>query len=701
MRRIQLILSFTLKELWLRYFEHDHDGTFARVLTDADIMTYPQDILNSPSCSEHHFRIPLINSDIHDIHSRPLSSNGVPRSPSPPIDFKALRHLVNKHLPKEPWPYDDQDDTVYSGSYNPDADVLESNIPKIYRKFHGSKGTQQDLNTPINASPLEHERSLFHTTFETALKPTSFRDEISHESPDKNDLGSLSPVDLALRDMKITHNDPDNLASYASESFVLGSDSTLGNNEPDIPLLSSSSFVHAPNVMPPGAAVQTESSQDAPQGVKMDDHAREITNFPRPIAFSESSHPNGRTSRRGLNLDNDLVFRRVSLSPPASGPSLLQLSLQHADSSNEDMEFAKYTRIGRNDHDHGFRVLLYYPGQVDPQTKALVSPIQVWVQPEASMEELIGYGVYSYVKKFGRAPTHPKEEKAEALISPRSWMLRMVENGIIDDDFPVIDYGLIVGHFGEHEFALCPVTSGSKQSDMLDSTIGVENVADVPKSLNTKPSAFMMLHIMVVPMANSQIQVQISPDATIGNVLEQVCHDCNLGPMDLYALLCQKTAEILSPNEVASKLECTSHNLVLVERTSLGRAFVPARDTHAQAVLEEPKYKTAMDMISSYKAYSVSRRHHIAMGRHERVISLDGEWLHIIRPAEKRVSHAKTTSYLLSSIIQCELNPRLPQVFRIVAHRVHTHDTKRYEFEAEDAVRAQEIVNEINQQRRQ
>jgi hypothetical protein len=36
-----------------------------------------------------------------------------------------------------------------------------------------------------------------------------------------------------------------------------------------------------------------------------------------------------------------------------------------------------------------------------------------------------------------------------------------------------------------------------------------------------------------------------------------------------------------------------------------------------------------------------------------------------------------------------------------VAHRVHTQDTKRYEFEAEDAVRAQEIVNEINQQRRQ
>ena len=699
MRRIQLILSFTLKELWLRYFEHDHDGTFARVLTDADIMTYPQDILNSPSCLDHNFRIPLINSDTQDIHSGSLSLNGLPRSPSPPINYKALRHVVNKHLPKESWPYDDQDDAVYSGSYDPDADLLESDIPKVYRKFYDSKDTQHGLDIPIYASPLKHERSMFRSAFETALKPTSFRNEISHKGPYKNDLGSPSRVNLALSDMAITHNDPNNLASYASESFVLGSDSTLGNNEPDFPLLNSSSLAHAS--MPLGTAVQAESRQDTPQNVKMDDHAREITYVPESIAFSESSHPNDRTHRRGLTLDNDLVFRRVSLSPPVSGPSLLQLSLQHADSSKEDMEFAKYIRIGRNDHDHGFRVLLYYPGQVDPQTKALVSPIQVWVQPESTMEELIGYGVYSFVRKFGRVPMHPKEDKAEALISPRSWMLRMVENGIIDDDFPVIDYGLIVGHFGEHEFALCPVTSGSKQSDTLESTYSIENVTHAPEFSNTKPRAFMMLHIMVVPMANSQIQVQISPDATISNVLEQVCHDCNLGPMDLYALLCQKTAEILSPNEVASKLECTSHNLVLVERTSLGRAFVTPRDSHAQAVLEEPKYKTAMDMISSYKAYSVSRRHHIAMGRHERVISLDGEWLHIIRPAEKRVSHAKTTSYLLTSIIQCELNPRLPHVFRLVAHRVHTQDTKRYEFEAEDAVRAQEIVNEINQQRRQ
>lgn len=30
------------------------------------------------------------------------------------------------------------------------------------------------------------------------------------------------------------------------------------------------------------------------------------------------------------------------------------------------------------------------------------------------------------------------------------------------------------------------------------------------------------------------------------------------------------------------------------------------------------------------QAYPVSRRHHIAVGRQDRVITLDGDWIHIV-----------------------------------------------------------------------
>jgi len=70
------------------------------------------------------------------------------------------------------------------------------------------------------------------------------------------------------------------------------------------------------------------------------------------------------------------------------------------------------------------------------------------------------------------------------------------------------------------------------------------------------------------------------------------------------------------------------------------------------------------------------------------------------RPAEKRISHAKSTSYHKSSILVCEQNLKVPTQFRLVAYREKTRDSKRYEFEAEDRDRAREIVFEINQLRR-
>ncbi|KAL4402263.1 hypothetical protein ACI68E_000024 [Malassezia pachydermatis] len=46
--------------------------------------------------------------------------------------------------------------------------------------------------------------------------------------------------------------------------------------------------------------------------------------------------------------------------------------------------------------------------------------------------------------------------------------------------------------------------------------------------------------------------------------------------------------------------------------------------------------------------------------------------------------------------MRCELNPRIPTQFRIVAYRERSRDTKRYEFETDDKDRAAEIVHEIN-----
>ena len=53
------------------------------------------------------------------------------------------------------------------------------------------------------------------------------------------------------------------------------------------------------------------------------------------------------------------------------------------------------------------------------------------------MEELIGFGLYTYIKKYGHRPIHPLyESQSNSVLEPRAWVLRMVEGGFVDEDYP-------------------------------------------------------------------------------------------------------------------------------------------------------------------------------------------------------------------------------------------------------------------------
>ncbi|PWN25603.1 hypothetical protein BDZ90DRAFT_234043 [Jaminaea rosea] len=80
------------------------------------------------------------------------------------------------------------------------------------------------------------------------------------------------------------------------------------------------------------------------------------------------------------------------------------------------------------------------------------------VRKDATMEELIGYGLYCYWEA-GWSPR--LEDKAstsggpqEIVLSTIGWVLRIVEDGEVDDDYPSLDRGLTVGRFGGDEFAI-------------------------------------------------------------------------------------------------------------------------------------------------------------------------------------------------------------------------------------------------------
>ena len=117
--------------------------------------------------------------------------------------------------------------------------------------------------------------------------------------------------------------------------------------------------------------------------------------------------------------------------------------------------------------------------------------------------------------------------------------------------------------------------------------------------------AMTVLPIMVVPTASGVQSVQVPINASANQVLEKVCNQCELGQASFYALLCRGADELVQPNQTVSQLQNVG-DLVLVERTSLRDAFFATPHTGSQPVVEQPKYKNAMDIISNYKVCCIN-----------------------------------------------------------------------------------------------
>nr|XP_019047069.1 hypothetical protein I302_03676 [Kwoniella bestiolae CBS 10118]OCF25999.1 hypothetical protein I302_03676 [Kwoniella bestiolae CBS 10118] len=93
------------------------------------------------------------------------------------------------------------------------------------------------------------------------------------------------------------------------------------------------------------------------------------------------------------------------------------------------------------------------------------------------------------------------------------------------------------------------------------------------------------------------------------------------------------------------------------------------------------------DFSQTYKKYTVQRK--IAIGRHERVLAIDGDYIHIM-PSESRAffDSMKTTSFHITLVASCKLTGRAGG-FKINVWREGAQ--KRYEFEAENQRQASEL----------
>ncbi|TGO41545.1 hypothetical protein BHYA_0020g00430 [Botrytis hyacinthi] len=399
--------------------------------------------------------------------------------------------------------------------------------------------------------------------------------------------------------------------------------------------------------------------------------------------------------------------------------------------------------------------------------------------------DLIGLSLWRYF-----------EEKLEPTIAPEKlnvnrWILRMVDDGEVDTDFPPLDRLKPVTSFtfannkaGPRarsnsktfdEFALVEATDEQfEENQRLTPQFKQEAVAsseteedftpiNTPKAntsfpLGTQPYQNPLLTTMTALRKNSTL----ADAPTIGTALTQPTsrgggtkkilsihiHSINATPGQMVALEVTTDtylADVLDTVCKKRQLDKAGHVLkltgsgtvVYLDRTvgSIGnsseldlyrRRFAtdgpltmtgsPSSSTPNSLMVDRPDPRKArkgtqmlvphplMESVkqdelgsANYRRYIVWRKQPMRfVGMNERVIAIDGEYLHILPASTGKTmfeGQGKTTTVHFSNVVGCKVTRRHPTNFKLVVYK--SREEKRYDFEAKSADEAAEIVYEI------
>ena len=438
-----------MQELRSSFLQHSNEPNTTHVLTDFDSRRITTGDRNVSLSVEKTAEPGEINHIINDCVS---VSRTAPCSPPPPIRHNAVRRIFHKYLPGENWPLDIRDASPQDASSSDLSDSPPSDdLPASYHVWAGKGNTAPQQREKRFPDVEANHGKLWRNSGMMSEKVSS--SELNHQPLEtfasllRTQLPSEHAASISMANIS-SPSDSDHLASYTSESFVLGSGSTLGNIDADINLFSSKSFPQISSGSPVMENTRNGTISSTPQashlGGLLDSKTNPVSGSNDLIekegllkSISESTDSFSREHQEQGSSNKNIMFGRTATIPSRSHQSLLRKYLKESDESVDVIQLARYARIGRIEPESKFCVDLYYLNQTNTKSNELVGPVQMCVQHTASMEELIGFGLYTYIKKHGHRPIHPLyESQSNYVLEPRAWVLRMVEGGFVDEDYP-------------------------------------------------------------------------------------------------------------------------------------------------------------------------------------------------------------------------------------------------------------------------
>ena len=369
---------------------------------------------------------------------------------------------------------------------------------------------------------------------------------------------------------------------------------------------------------------------------------------------------------------------------------------------------------------------------------------------ETTVADAIGFVLYKYVEDKKEPPL------TEELSSINKWVFRMVDDGEPDDDFPPLErtqpitsYIVKKGRSGrgvardtkpEGEFALCkatqvqclyPVHFMQFCPVLIDLDLVLENERTTPNpSTFKKPAAvpvtapspatapevptrrlpitathagtsrILRIHLSTIDEFAQSVSICVTTDTQISEVLEQVCRKKHLDKNKYILRIAGTPSHAFIPLDRSVGSLGEQDQLDLVVRPTPESPSATLR-TPKKSKFLQPAATWTPDMLSSkdYLKYTVWRKASMSfMSRHERILAIDGEYVHVMPSDQKTLveNSSKTTSIHISTIIGCKTYRKLPSSFKIVVLRPQRESKlKRYDFEAINEEQAMELVGEL------
>ncbi|KZO98454.1 SIN1-domain-containing protein [Calocera viscosa TUFC12733] len=373
-------------------------------------------------------------------------------------------------------------------------------------------------------------------------------------------------------------------------------------------------------------------------------------------------------------------------------------------------------------------------------------PVQVTVRKDASVEEVIGFALWTYwdqgleprldegLLPEGRSVSGDKER--ETRLTTIGWCLRMVEeDGEPDEDFPALDRSRPISKFSFDSYAVCEATEDQVKQNEVDNaaivrrpsrltatrrqnTIGGLNVPEskpgtsvitssgITALANTAglsglvgPPIFLRVRMAAPDAPHFSTTIHTTSDTYLADVLDAVCRKRRLPNSKEWGLMTSDMTIAIPLDRTVASLE-GKHSLVLVSRTYLQEnGFLAQRwkTTDPNASI----YHTMADtndvkgtVETGYKKFNVHRKMPV-LGRHERTLAIDGHYIHILPSNTIRAfaGSSKTSSHHITAVISCKQSRKVPQTVKLVVLKDNVE--KRYELEAENVKEAAEIVSSI------